>query len=50
MKQEFAWGTAAAMAIVAAVGISSQQGGKPSTKASADGERGKPVVSAKESN
>ena len=31
MKQELAWGTAAAMAIVAAVGISSQSGGKPET-------------------
>jgi len=29
MKQELAWGTAAAMAIVAAVGISSQSGSKP---------------------
>ena len=37
MKQELAWGTAAAMAIVAAVGISSQSGGKPET-----GPAGKP--------
>src|SRR5215467_7633919 len=31
MKQELAWGTAAAVAIVAAVGISSQPGNKPAT-------------------
>ena len=31
MKQELAWGAAAAVAIVAAVGISSQPGGKPAT-------------------
>ena len=31
MRQELAWGTAAAVAIVAAVGISSQPGNKPAT-------------------
>lgn len=46
MKQELAWGTAAAMAIVAAVGISSQSGGKPETTASAE-RSGKTVISAK---
>lgn len=36
MKQELAWGTAAAMAIVAAMGISLQSGSKPGTNASAE--------------
>jgi len=43
MKQELAWGTAAAMAIVAAVGISTQSGKAP---ASAGGRSGEQVVAA----
>src|SRR5215469_6112299 len=47
MKQELAWGTAAAMAIVAAVGISSQSGGKAEASASAEQRGGKTVITAK---
>lgn len=43
MKQELAWGTAAAMAIVAAVGISSQPGTKTGTSASGDAPGGKAI-------
>jgi hypothetical protein len=43
MKQELAWGTAAAMAIVAAVGISSQPGSKTGTVTSAEEQGGKTV-------
>ena len=46
MKQELAWGTAAAMAIVAAVGISSQSGGKPPNTASTGRDNGH-VISTK---
>jgi hypothetical protein len=47
MKQELAWGSAAAMAIVAAVGISSQSGSKPATSASTGRQSGQSVVTAK---
>lgn len=47
MRQELAWGTAAAMAIVAAVGISSQSGGKSDTVASAGGKTGQIIVKTK---
>ena len=46
MKQELAWGTAAAMAIVAAVGISSP-GGKSETNASTDRQSGQTISKAK---
>ncbi len=47
MRQELAWGTAAAMAIVAAVGISSQSGGKPETRESTGRQSAKTVVLTK---
>ena len=47
MKQELAWGAAAAMAIVAAVGISSQPGSKPAASASAGRQGVKSAVQAK---
>ena len=47
MRQELAWGTAAAMAIVAAVGISSQPAGKTGTSASSEGQGGGKTVSTK---
>src|SRR5215469_16423631 len=47
MKQELAWGTAAAVAIVAAVGISSQPGSKSGTNSSGEGQSGKAALTAK---
>ena len=47
MKQELAWGAAAAVAIVAAVGISSQPGGKPPASASAGRQEAKSAVRSK---
>ena len=47
MRQELGWGTAAAVAIVAAVGITSQSGSKPATSASAGRPSGQSAVSAK---
>jgi hypothetical protein len=47
MKQELAWGTAAAVAIVAAVGISSQPGSKSEASRSAGKESGQTVVTSK---
>jgi len=49
MKQELAWGTAATMAIVAAVGISSQSGGKPGATAVAERQSGQATITAKAS-
>jgi hypothetical protein len=47
MKQELAWGTAAAVAIVAAVGISSQPGGKSAASTSAGRQSGQAVITSK---
>src|ERR1700758_2164501 len=47
MKQELGWGTAAAVAIVAAVGISSQPGVKPDANSSAERQNGKTIVPSK---
>ena len=47
MKQELAWGAAAAVAIVAAVGISSQPGSKPAASASAGRQGAKSAVQTK---
>jgi len=47
MKQELAWGAAAAVAIVAAVGISSQPGGKPPASGSAGRQGAKSAVQSK---
>jgi len=47
MKQELAWGTAAAMAIVAAVGVSTQSGGKFGTGASSERQSGQAVTTLK---
>ena len=44
MKQELAWGTAAAVAIVAAVGISSQPGGKSDATSPAGKKAGQAIV------
>src|SRR3974377_1697482 len=46
MKQELAWGTAAAMAIVAAGGICSKSGGKPETGGAAGKPGGQTLVGA----
>ena len=46
MRQELAWGTAAVMAIVAAVGISSS-GGKPDTSAPGGAKVGQAIVATK---
>jgi hypothetical protein len=50
MKQELTWGTAAAVAIVAAVGISSQSGNKPAGSPSSGREGAQSVVTAKPPN
>lgn len=50
MKQELTWGTAAAVAIVAAVGISSQSGGKPFSPLSTGRESAQSIVGAKAPN
>lgn len=47
MKQELAWGTAATVAIVAAVGISSQPGGRPDASSSAGKPSGQTIVTTK---
>ena len=47
MKQELAWGAAAAVAIVAAVGISSQPGSKPAGSAAAGRQGAKSAVQSK---
>src|ERR1700756_1961045 len=47
MRQELGWGTAAAVAIVAAVGISSQPGVKPGGNPSAERQSGQTIVRAK---
>ena len=49
MKQELVWGAAAAMAIVAAVGISSQPGSKPATDVPAGRAATKSAVQSKAS-
>ena len=47
MKQELGWGTAAAVAIVAAVGITSQSGVKPGANLSAERQGGQSIVRPK---
>ena len=47
MKQELAWGTAAAVAIVAAVGISSQPGSKPAANTATGRQTAKSSVRSK---
>jgi hypothetical protein len=47
MKQELGWGTAAAVAVVAAVGISSQPGVKPGGNPSAERQSGQTIVRSK---